>query len=114
MSLMNLSVKHGRTVEEAKARLEMAVNELCTRFGAMVQRVEWNTDRTAAKAFGPGFEGEVRVDAHEVHATLDVPLLVGLFSAAQLSGMKEVLEHQFQKRLTADKAGTDRSSGGRS
>ncbi|HEV3259089.1 MAG TPA: polyhydroxyalkanoic acid system family protein [Gemmataceae bacterium] len=103
MSMMNLSVKHGRTLEEARARLEMAVSELCTRFGSFVHRVEWNAHRTAAKLFGPGFEGEIRVDAQEVYASLDVPLLVGLFSSPLLSGMKAILEQQFQKRLTADK-----------
>ncbi len=34
MSLINLSVKHGKTLEEARTRLELTVNEVRARFGA--------------------------------------------------------------------------------
>ena len=34
MSLLNLTVKHGRTLEEARAQLEASINQVRSRFGA--------------------------------------------------------------------------------
>jgi hypothetical protein len=99
MSLLRLSVKHGRTLEEARAKLEKAVGEVCGRFGTLVQRVEWSPDRTKVQLTGTGFRADLWVDALEVHVTADVPLLGGLFSGPLLAGLRGVLEQTFQKRL---------------
>lgn len=103
MALLNLSVKHGQTLEEARARVELAVQEVRGRFGAMVQRIDWAADRNSVKILGPGFEMALRVDAQEVHATVDVPLLGGLLQNTLTSGLKGILQHTFQKRLPGEK-----------
>ena len=67
MSMFHVSVRHGRTQDDARARLETAVNEVRSRFGPMVQRVDWSADRDAVKVQGTGFVVEMRVDAHLDH-----------------------------------------------
>jgi hypothetical protein len=99
MSLLNLTVKHGRTLDEARAHLERAVTEIRARFGSMVHRVEWSDDRNAVKLFGPGVEAALRVDPQEVHATVDAPLLGGLLASPLLAGLKGILQENFKKPL---------------
>ena len=45
MSLIQVKVEHGRTFEEARDRLALAVQEIQNRFGVMVRRVEWSPAR---------------------------------------------------------------------
>ena len=49
MPLMHLSVQHGHTFDEARKRLETAVHEVTSRFGILVRRVEWSTDRSEVR-----------------------------------------------------------------
>ena len=91
MSLIQLSVKHNRTREEARSQLETAVQEVRNRFGSMVQRVEWSSDRYAVKMVGTGFEAEMHVDAQEVHVSADLPFLGGLLgSPFVLAGVRSI------------------------
>ncbi|HMB02495.1 MAG TPA: polyhydroxyalkanoic acid system family protein [Isosphaeraceae bacterium] len=99
MSLFTLSVKHGRTLEEARARLEMAVDEVRARFGSMVRQVEWAGGRDAVKILGTGFTIELRVDPQEVHASGDLHFLGALFGTTLTAGLKQVVQHTFLKRL---------------
>jgi hypothetical protein len=95
MSLINLSVKHGRTLDEARTRLEAAVTEVCRSFGPMVRRVEWAADRAGVRIEGAGFWVEMRVDAQDVHATGDIPILGSLLGP----GLKQIVQQTFQKKL---------------
>ena len=100
MPLINLSIKHGRTLDEARARLQQTVDEVCTKFASMVQRVEWADDRNSVKVSGTGFVVEMRVDAQDVHVVGDIPLLGRLLGQPVISSLKGILENKFQKRLT--------------
>jgi hypothetical protein len=99
MSLINLSVKHGRTFEEARTRLEMAVHEVRGLFGAMVQRAEWSADRNQVRIDGAGFWVEMTVDEQHVHATGDIPFLGNLLGGPLAGGLKQIVEKTFQKKL---------------
>jgi Putative polyhydroxyalkanoic acid system protein (PHA_gran_rgn) len=99
MSLIHLTVKHNRTLEEARAQLEMAVNEVQTRFGSMVQRVEWSGDRDQVKLFGTGFEVEMRVDPQELHVSADLPFLGGILGGPLVTGLKGIVQQTFHKQL---------------
>jgi hypothetical protein len=99
MALINLSVKHGRTLDEARRLLEQAVLEAQTRFGPMIQRIDWSADRSSVKLLGVGFEAEMRVDALDVHVSGDMPLLGNLLSGPMVSGLKGIIQQTFQKRL---------------
>ncbi len=99
MPLINLSVKHGRTLDEARTRLEAAVTEVSRSFGPMVRRVEWAADRAGVRIDGSGFWVEMRVDAQDVHATGDIPVLGGLLGGPLASGLKQIVQQTFQKKL---------------
>jgi hypothetical protein len=99
MSLINLSVKHGRTLDEARGRLEAAVTEVHRNFGPMIRRVDWAGDRTGVRIDGTGFWVEMRVDAQDVHATGDIPILGGLLGGPLASGLKQIVQETFQKKL---------------
>jgi hypothetical protein len=99
MPLLNLAVQHGRTVEEASRGLETAVHQISGQFGALIRRVEWAVDRHRVKLEGAGFWVEMWVDAQAVHATGDMPMLAGLLGRPLTSGLKQIVEQTFQKKL---------------
>jgi hypothetical protein len=100
MSAIQLTVKHGRSLEEARQQLERAVDEVRSRFALMVQNVEWSNDRNWVKLTGTGFVVEMRVDATDVHVTGDIPILGKLLSSPLAAGLKQIVQQNFQKRLT--------------
>jgi hypothetical protein len=107
MSLINLSVKHGLSQDEARARLEAAVSDACSKFGSMIQRVDWAEDRGSVKITGTGFTAELRVDAVEVHASADLPFLTGFLRNTLTTGLKGILARNFPQLPNA--AGSQRS-----
>jgi len=99
MPLIDVTLKHGRTLEDARRALETAVQRVTGQFGALVHRVEWAADRNRVKLDGVGFWVEMWVDADAVHATGDIPVLAGLFGTQLGSGLKQILQQTFQKKL---------------
>jgi Putative polyhydroxyalkanoic acid system protein (PHA_gran_rgn) len=99
LPLINLTVQHGQTLEEARRRLEVAVTEVNAKFGSMIQRVEWAADRSRVKLDGVGFWVEMSVDAQALHATGDIPILGRLLSGQMISGLRQIVEQTFQKKL---------------
>lgn len=97
--MINLTVRHGRTLDEARHRLQTAVRELSDQFGSMVRRVEWSADRNRVKLEGAGAWIEIWVDAQDVHATGDISILGGLLSGPLGAGLKRIVEQTFQKQL---------------
>jgi hypothetical protein len=99
MPLLNLTLQHGRTLEEARGQLETAVNQISAHFGSLVRRVEWNADRSRAKLEGVGFSVEMWVDAQAAHATGDVPFLGGLLGSSLGAGLKQIMQLTFRNKL---------------
>jgi hypothetical protein len=99
MSVINVTLQHGQTFEEARRRLEAAVQQVSGQFGAMVRRVQWTEDRNRVKLEGVGFWAEMWVDPREVHATGDIPILGGLLGSSLGTGLKQILQQTFQKQL---------------
>jgi hypothetical protein len=100
MSLINLSLKHGRTAAEARNTLEKAVGDVQGLFGSIIQQAEWSADRNRVRLDGSGFWVDMRVDDQQVHATCDIPFLAGLLGEPLGGGLKKILEERFQKKLT--------------
>jgi Putative polyhydroxyalkanoic acid system protein (PHA_gran_rgn) len=98
MRLISLDVKHGRTLDEARAQLEKLVGEVQSKFGALIQRYEWNADRTDVKMFGTGFEVELLIDAETVHLTGDFPFLTKLLANPIVAGLKSLVTQSFEKK----------------
>jgi Putative polyhydroxyalkanoic acid system protein (PHA_gran_rgn) len=99
MPLIDLTLQHGQSLEEARRRLELAVTEVSSRFGSMVRRAEWTADRSRVKLDGVGFWLEVSVDAQVLHATGDIPMLGRLLGSQFTSGLRQIVERTFQKKL---------------
>jgi Putative polyhydroxyalkanoic acid system protein (PHA_gran_rgn) len=99
MPLIDVTLKHGRTLEDARRTLETAVHRVTGQFGTLVRRVEWAADRNRVKLDGVGFWVEMWVDAEAVHATGDIPVLAELFGSQLSSGLKQILQQTFQKKL---------------
>jgi hypothetical protein len=99
MSLINLTMKHGRTLDEARASLEQAVRGVQDRFGPLIRRADWDGDRTRVRLEGAGFWVEMRVDAQEVHASGDIPILAGFLGGPLGSGIQQIVRTTFEKGL---------------
>jgi hypothetical protein len=95
MPLISLSIKHGRTLDDARGRLEKAVNEARTTFGPLVQRVDWSADRGSVRIAGSGFVADMRVDAEHVHVAVDVAILGGLLGDRLVKGLTGVVQRGF-------------------
>ena len=106
MSLINLSMKHGRTFEDARAQLSKAVDQVSSTFGSFVQRTEWAQDRNSVKLAGTGFEIDMRVDSESVYVTGDVPFLGKLLGSPMVAKLKGIMENTFQKKLPDKPKGT--------
>jgi hypothetical protein len=100
MSRINVSLKHGRNLSEARMSLEKAVTDVQGMFGAMIQRADWSSDRSRVRIDGARFWVEMSVDDEHVHATGDVPFLGGLLGGPLGGGLKKILEERFQKKLS--------------
>jgi hypothetical protein len=103
MPLMTLSVQHGHTFDEARKRLETAVHEVTSRFGTLVRRVEWSTDRSQVRLEGIGFWIEMQGDAQAVHVSADIPVLGRLLGSSVTTSLKEILQRTFQHKLPGGK-----------
>jgi hypothetical protein len=99
MPLLDLTVQHRRTLEDASRGLQTAVDSVSRQFGALVRRVEWSADRDRVKLEGVGFWVEMWVDALAVHATGDIPILGGLLGTQMTGRLKQILEGTFRKKL---------------
>jgi Putative polyhydroxyalkanoic acid system protein (PHA_gran_rgn) len=104
MSLMTLSIQHGHTFDEARRRLETAVHEVTSRFGTLVRRVEWSTDRSQVRLEGSGVWIELQVDVQAVHVSADLPVLGRLLGGSVTIRLKEILQRTFQPKLPGGNA----------
>jgi len=98
MPLINLTFAHGQSLDEARRRLEQAVQEVSSQFGG-IRRVEWAADRSQVKLEGAGVRVEMWVDAQDVHATGDIPILGELLGGPLAAGLKQIVQQAFQKKL---------------
>lgn len=100
MPLIDMSVQHGQSLEEARSHLETAVHKVVSQFGALVRDVAWSADHSWVRLDGRGFWVELWVDAQAVHATGDIPLLGALLGRPVAAGLKQILQQTFRKQLT--------------
>ena len=100
MSLINVSVKHERTLDDARTRMQGAVGQIQGGpFAHLVQAVDWAPDRSGVRVTGRGFFVDMRVDDQFVHVTGDIALLGGLLGGPFAAAVRRVIEQAFPKRL---------------
>jgi hypothetical protein len=99
--MINLSVKHGQSLEVARTQLDKAVQDVRATLGPLVQRIEWTDDHRTVTLHGAGFNVSMWVDEREVHATGELAFLGGLLSSPLVSGLKGILQKAFPKQITS-------------
>lgn len=99
MSQIQLSLKHGRTLGDARTHMATAVNQVKSSFSGLVQDVQWSGDGNAATLTGKGFTIDMRVDAETLHLSGDLAFLGNLLKKPLVAGLKKIVESTFQKRL---------------
>lgn len=104
MSLMRFSVRHDRTLPEARDKLVSTVKDVERQFGLLIDRTEWNDDQTDVQLFAKGATVHIWVDAAEVHMTCDVPFLNKLLGGPLVGKLRGLVEDKFQKKLTEGKS----------
>ena len=65
----------------------------------MIRGTEWTADRNRVKLNGVGFWLEMSVDVQVLHATGDIPILGRLLGSQFISGLRQIVERTFQKKL---------------
>ena len=103
MPLMTLSVQHGHTFDEARSRLETAVVAITSRFGTLVRRVEWSSDRSQVRLEGNGVWIELRLDEQAVHMSADIPAFGKFLGGSVTTRLREILQYTFQQKLPGGK-----------
>lgn len=96
MSLIQMTIKHNRSQDEARRVLEESVSEARGKFGAFIHTCEWSDDRNTVSLSGSGCTCEIRVDPVEVHVRGDIPFLAGLLAGPFVAGFKQILQRNFQ------------------
>lgn len=99
MPMITLSLKHDKTLEEAKHHLETAVQQVQSQFGMLIRQAVWSDDHREVRLDGTGFWIEMSVDDVLVHVTGDLPLLSRLLGGNVSSGIQQIVQKTFQKRL---------------
>lgn len=102
MPLIICSVQHGHTFEEARQRLKTAVHAVTSRFGTLVRRVGWSTDRSQVRLEGIGCWIAMQVDAQAVHVSADIPVLGRLLGSSVTTRLKAMVRRTFQRTLPVD------------
>ena len=99
MSLIDLRVQHGQTIDEARRRLQTTSDQIHRQFGAVIRSASWSPERDRVRLEGVGFWVEMAVDAQTLHATGDIAFLGRLLGDQMRTGLRQILERTFQKSL---------------
>ena len=99
MPMIDMTLKHGRTLDEARSAMEQAVRDLQSQFRALVRKVDWDADRNRVRVEGLGFWVEMQIDPQAAHVTGDVPILGKLLGSPLGAGIKQIMRRSFDKAL---------------
>jgi hypothetical protein len=97
MAMFHFSVKHGRSLDDASAKLRTVVDEAQAKMGRMINQVNWAPDGHSVKLVGTGFNFDLRVDAEQVHVEGDITLLGNLFGGKIAEGLKRIIGDRFKQ-----------------
>ena len=97
MAMFHFSLKHGRTADDAAAKLRTVVDEAQSKMGRMINQVSWGADARSVRLVGTGFHFDLRVDPEQVHVEGDVAILGGLFGGKIAEGLKRIVGDRFKQ-----------------
>ncbi len=94
MAQLNMSFKHGRGWDEARANFQSAIERARADHERWIHAVEWSDDRTSAALSGPSYRVVLVVDPTHVRATGQVPLAIKLLEPAVRRYVERILRDQ--------------------
>ncbi len=95
--MADISVRraHGLSLEEAQAKIDQVVVDIQTEFSSLVNSIEWNDDKTAAKVAGKGFSGDFSVTPQDVGIDISLSLFARPLKARVQAKIEERIEQYF-------------------
>ena len=78
MAELNITVKHGQTLEAARASFHKAITEAHAQHNRWIRQVEWSDDQSSAVLSGPSYRITLSFDDQNVYARGNVPLAIKL------------------------------------
>lgn len=79
MADISLKHPHGLSLDDAKIKVEQIVQDVQSEFPALVDKINWNGDKTQASVKGKGFDGDFRVDDTNVGIDINLKLFAKPF-----------------------------------
>ena len=70
---------HSLPLEEAKGRIDKLVGDLQESYPALIEKIDWNADRTKATVKGKMFTGDFKIDANVLDIKLNLSFLAKPF-----------------------------------
>ena len=78
MAGLNITVKHGQTLEAARAKFHKSITEAHAEHSRWIRQVEWSDDQSSAVLSGPSYRITLSFDDQNVYARGNVPLAIKL------------------------------------
>ena len=93
MADISLSTNHGMTLEEAKEKAQSIASDVKNQFPSLIDKIDWNADKTHADLKGKGFSGEFNVDDTKV----GIDIKLGMLAKPFKSKVEEKIRAQMTK-----------------
>jgi hypothetical protein len=94
MAELNMSMKHGQSLEAARGNFERAIVAAQAEHGRWIRQVEWADDRSSAILSGPAYQVTLSFDDQNVYARGRVPLAFRLLEGP----LRRFVEQTLKKR----------------
>lgn len=97
MAELNITVKHGQSLDDARINFEKAITAAHKEHGHWIKTVEWSDDRTSAILSGPAYRVTLSFDEQNVHVRGTIPLALKLLERPIRRFVEELLERDRNK-----------------
>lgn len=95
MSDITVRRSHGMELEEAKQKVEQIVGDVQDEFSSLVDKIDWNDDKTRAKVKGKGFTGQFAVTDSDVEIDIDLKLFARPFKGKVQTRIQSRMDEYF-------------------
>jgi hypothetical protein len=94
MAEMNMSVKHGLSLDAARVNFERSITTAQAEHGRWIKGVDWSPDRSSAVLTGPGYRVTLSFDEENVYARGTISLALKLLERPIRRFVEQTLERQ--------------------
>ena len=93
MADISIAHKHGLTLDEAKTKTESIVDDVLADFPSLIDKINWNGDKTRADLKGKGFSGLFAVTDEAMKIDIDLKFFAKPFK----SKVEEKIQNRIEK-----------------